>query len=139
MTRRRTPRPKALWTTLPRARVIVAISRKRRIRPATAARAASQRRYRQRVKDWLRAGTPAHRVCVVSLRLQWSPVAATQVHHKYGRRGRLLNWEPGWLPVSACGHQWITDYPKEAVALGLVGPVGTWNDFARAAAHVQTV
>lgn len=43
---------------------------------------------------------------------------ATEVHHKAGRIGKLLNYVPYWLAVSRNGHEWINANPKKALALG---------------------
>ncbi len=38
------------------------------------------------------------------------------IHHVRGRVGRLLLWEPGWLPVSFVGHLFIHDHPEQMKA-----------------------
>ena len=125
--RRTIPRPKALWTQLPGARLMPSPkgrqrekngaagsrtftrsksfvqSRKpvRKIRPETASR---KRRYNTRVKVWLTQ--PENRFCKV-----FPNHTATQCHHRRGRiltkKGDLLFLESEWLPVSAAGHGWI--------------------------------
>jgi hypothetical protein len=62
-----------------------------------------------------------------------------EVHHVYGRRGRLLRWQPGWKAVSKQGHRWVHEHVAEAVARGWIGPPGTWNDYERARKHAETL
>lgn len=67
------------------------------------------------------------------------PISArlNEVHHVFGKIGRLLRWVPGWMPVSKQGHRWIHANPEEARKRGWLGPIGTWNDFERAKAFVE--
>jgi hypothetical protein len=44
-------------------------------------------------------------------------VFATEIHHKKGRIGKLLNHTPYWLAVSRIGHVWIHKYPEKAYEL----------------------
>jgi len=44
---------------------------------------------------------------------------ATDIHHKKGRIGTLLNDVRFWLPVARICHKWIEEHPKEATELGL--------------------
>ncbi len=64
-------------------------------------------------------------------------IPSSQVHHKFGRIGRLLLWEPGWLAVSQQGSVWIHSNIMYARALGLICEVGCWNDFERATKCVE--
>ena len=50
-----------------------------------------------------------------------------QVHHKFGRLGKLLMWVGGWIAVSAVGHDWIHRNIAEARKRGLICPIGLWN------------
>lgn len=84
-------------------------------------RASLQRQYRERVKVWLKGKT-----CVVCPWLE-----ATQCHHKFGRSGPLLLWEPGWLAVSMWGHQWIDANRNEARARGWLAEPGMWNNWRK--------
>ena len=59
------------------------------------------------------------------------------LHHFYGRTGRLLMWTPGFRCVCAKCHDLIHRNPSEAKTLGLIGPLGTWNDYNRAVAHYE--
>lgn len=126
---------------------------KKPIKSRTSKRAAEERIYRAEVKEALLL--PQNQVCRVWLAsdeflkecgpFDATPsdvrksfkMPATQCHHKYGRRLELLLWRPGWRFVSDAGHKWIDRHPKKARELGLLGPVGTYNDFARAVKHHQ--
>ena len=96
------------------------------LKPRTAKRAAEEAIYRRRVKERLANEKPICAVAEVvgSTRIQ----RATQVHHVFGRRGKLLLWEPGWKFVSMDGHLWIENNKKLARQLGLLAPVGKYND-----------
>jgi hypothetical protein len=61
------------------------------------------------------------------------PVSAklNEVHHMFGRRGRLLNWQPGWMPVSKQGHRWVHANIREARRLCFYAPLGFWEDWKR--------
>jgi hypothetical protein len=103
------------------------MTRRTRIKPVSDKLAAAKRIYRARVKVWL-----VGKRCAV-----FSRYPATQCHHRFGRIGRLLLWEPGWLPVSAAGHNEINSRPAWAIKLGFNGPVGTRNDYERAVKYME--
>ncbi|MGD2113413.1 MAG: hypothetical protein PVG07_00060 [Acidobacteriota bacterium] len=44
-------------------------------------------------------------------------IKAREVHHKAGRKGKLLNYVPFWLAVSRRGHLWIHANPAKAYKL----------------------
>lgn len=44
----------------------------------------------------------------------------TEVHHKAGRKGKLLNYVPYWLAVCRKAHDWIHDNPTKSYELGLL-------------------
>jgi len=50
------------------------------------------------------------------------------IHHLYGRAGKLMMWTPGWLMVSRRGHLWIHNNPEAARAKGWLCPRGSWNN-----------
>lgn len=66
--------------------------------------------YRKLVKKFLFENN----ICVVT------GERATEVHHTQGRIGLLLLDVSKWLPVSARGHKWIHDNPKEALKKGFI-------------------
>lgn len=75
------------------------------LRRVSAKRAKENREYTKRRKEFL----SRHRWCVV---YPYEP--ATEVHHKDGREGSLLNQEELWLAVSRRGHEFIHQHPNEA-------------------------
>ena len=81
---------------------------RRYIRVRSKKRAAQERKYRQRVKEWIEG-----KRCAVFPELR-----ATQCHHQKGRIGDLLLNEDFWLPVSGAGHVFIHQYPKVAYEKG---------------------
>jgi len=131
----------ALWVTMRCGKSVAEVRpgksprRSNNVRRETPKRAAEQRQYLKRSREWL-----VGKYCIVTRLLhEQDPrvfvLPANQVHHIFGRRGRLLNWEPGWAEVSDFGQRWIHNHPAEAMKLGLIGPTGTWNDYERAVAH----
>jgi hypothetical protein len=52
---------------------------------------------------------------------------ATEVHHKFGRLGPLLNWKPGWIALCKKCHQFAHEHPQAARECGLLAPFGQWN------------
>ncbi len=95
-------------------------TRPKPIRRRTPKRAAEEARYRRRVKEWLKDKI----VCRGHNCIYWP----TQCHHSHGRRGRLLLYEPFWIPVCEFCGAWIHENPKQARELGLLCPQGCWND-----------
>ena len=68
------------------------------------------------------------KVCAVALKLRGEVVPATHCHHIYGRAGKLLMWEPGWLPTTAAGDEWIHAHQEEARLNGWLCALEEWND-----------
>ena len=60
---------------------------------------------------------PENKYCPVAKLIFNEVLLCTEVHHKAGRKGKLLNYVPYWLAVSRKGHNWIHDNPKEAYQL----------------------
>ena len=91
---------------------------RRQIRSRTPQRARDEAKYRARVKVWI-----VGKKCVICQ----SP--SVVCHHKRGRRGVLLLYEPLWVPVCNSCHDWIHDRkPGFARQLGLLAPIGQWNN-----------
>lgn len=44
-------------------------------------------------------------------------IRTSEVHHKAGRKGKLLLYVPYWLAVSSIGHKWIHANPEKAYKL----------------------
>jgi hypothetical protein len=135
---------KANWTlAFPEpasAAALAPLHPKKRALPTNGSRA--RRAYRTGAREFADELRRAGRTCPVvaavpELRAGFKyghPVSSkiTEVHHVYGRVGRLLNWKPGWLGVSKEGHRWVHANPEQARSLGFLGPVGTYNDYERA-------
>ena len=66
------------------------------------------------------------KVCVVCGR------KATEVHHYAGRAGKLLLEESLWLAICRSCHTDIHNQPTIARHLGLLAPLGVWNDPTKA-------
>jgi len=66
----------------------------------TLKRAAQERIYLRRVREWLEI--PGNEYCRV-----YRSLPASQCHHVRGRNNTLLLDERFWLPVSDLGHRWI--------------------------------
>ncbi len=128
MTWRRIKRPRALWLGLqnglkPRGWIGLAAKKPTRLKPRSRSYASRMTVYRSRVRTFLES----HPFCAV-----FTGQRAIQNHHRFGRRGRLLLWEPGWLAVSQSGQEKIHANLEWAREHGFIGPVGTWNDYGRA-------
>lgn len=63
-----------------------------------------------------------HKRCAVFCGLR-----AQEVHHVRGRNGGLLLDVRYWLAVSAKGHRWIHDNPKQAQEHGWLAGPGEWG------------
>ena len=86
------------------------------LRSASKKRAVQLLEYSKRRKAFL-AAHPFCAVCIILLR---PPQLATEIHHKSGRVGAMLNDEKHWLGVSREGHNFLHSYPSIARALGLL-------------------
>ena len=63
---------------------------------------------------------PENKYCPVAQLIFNKRIRAYEVHHKAGRIGRLLNYQPFWLAVSTDGHLWIDNNPEEAYKYGFL-------------------
>jgi hypothetical protein len=138
----------ATWTTVPGAvttqsakegnRAAVAflkrkfpVKRQKPVRKVSKKLAPLKARYRARVKVWLEM--PEHAWCVCCIARGRPTRPATECHHKFGRRGRLLLWEPGWRAVCSGCHEWIHRInPVGAQEIGMLATAGAWENFERA-------
>ena len=82
-------------------------------------------RYTKKRKTFL--ALPENEFCPVAKAVFNEDLLTTEVHHKAGRKGKLLNYVPFWLAVSRNGHNWINDNPKEAYKLGFLIHSSTVN------------
>lgn len=98
------------------------------VRKRTSKRASEEARYRRRVKVWLsETYNQLCRACQLRRKtfIDWSK----ECHHRNGKVGRLLNYEPFWIPVCSACHNWIhRENPEEAQRLSLLGNAGEWNN-----------
>ncbi len=119
---------------------------RKRIRRESLARAAETRRYAADARAFVAAAVARGETCPVVAAIAelregkkygW-PICArlNEVHHKFGRQGKLLIWKPGWIAVSKEGHRFLHSNIKIAIKNGWIGQVGTWNNFEKAALQV---
>lgn len=64
-------------------------------------------------------------------------IPATQTHHKFGRIGRLLNYVPAFIAVSAEGHDFINNNPDKAREFGLLCQRGQYNSYNAAVKYYE--
>lgn len=93
------------------------------IRKRTPKRAREERIYRARVKEWL-----VGKFCFGHASRHLGLEIATQNHHYFGRRGRLLLWEDGWIPVCVSCQEWIHSNIEQAREANLICVKGQWNN-----------
>jgi len=105
---KRKTRP-ALWLSMKPK--IATLPKPQRIRSVSKHRAGRMVQYRKLAKEFLHAKIRCECDCLNE---------ATQIHHKRGRSGELLNDTKHWLAVCATCHRWIHDHPKAAMELGLL-------------------
>ena len=107
----------------------------RRIKARTPQRAKDEATCRKEVKVWLalpenfwcKACQPLNKVMNPMSVIQTQP--ASQCHHQFGRRGRLLLHKPFWVPVCCRCHSIITFVsPSAAREAGVLCPEGRYND-----------
>ncbi len=103
---------------------------RKRIRSVSPARIKQQREYLVLKANFL----TTHSECMVCG--LWTTWALRELHHFYGRIGRLLCWEPGFRMVCKWDHKKIHDNPKWARDHGYIAPKGCWNDYVRAGQHL---
>lgn len=112
--RRTKPRPKALWVQIkgePQKRA------KARIRPISKTRSKQNRLY-SKLREIHLLEVPVCEVC--------KSRAASEVHHKRGRIGELLNDRTHWLSVCRVCHNLIHSWPKWASECGFI-EAKSWN------------
>jgi len=59
-------------------------------------------------------------LCPVAKKVFKIDVKATEIHHKAGRVGKLLNDTTKWLAVSRVGHCWVHQNPEKARKIGFL-------------------
>ncbi len=97
------------------------LKRRTPLRPASKRLAAERRRYTVLRAEFL--ARPENQWCPVwdymvnngpNNRGHSQPRPTSDIHHKKGRVGSLLNDTRYWLAVSRVGHQWLHDHPNQA-------------------------
>lgn len=100
--------------------------RRTRLRPVSKRRAAEGRTYSAKRRAFLAAHQTCQALPIILMAghqvymKAWSSTAATDVHHKAGRRGDAYLDETTWLAVCRTCHDWIHAHPAEARKLGLI-------------------
>lgn len=99
--------------------------------------AAERRLYRAEARAFVAAAVARGETCPVvaavpelrnGRKYGW-PISAklNEVHHKNGRRGKLLRDQRFWIALSKQGHRWCHQNISAARALGFFCQVGKWN------------
>ena len=89
------------------------------------ARAREMRLYYRERREWLALERNSR--CAVCLGLGEVPAPATEVHHKFGRIGKLLRYQPGWIPCCVNHRETPHLRRKWAMEMGLIAPAAEWN------------
>lgn len=91
---------------------------KTKIRQVSVKRQKELREYSSLRKKFLER--PENKLCIVAETIFNEKIHCTEIHHKKGRIGKLLNYTPFWLAVSRKGHDWIHENPEEAYKLNFL-------------------
>lgn len=119
----------ALWTTMSgglKPRTLAKKAASKRLRPRSASMAKKMDLYLVAKDKFLKA-RPWCFACKELRIMQQGSHSATEVHHRFGRSGKLLLDESGWVGVCRTAHCYIHDHPAEARKVGLIAPAGQWN------------
>ena len=81
----------------------------------TPKRAAEERLYRARVKEWIKGK---------SCQLCYRP--ATETHHSRGRSNKMLLLEKWWIPLCEFHHRRCHNEPNWARTMGVLCEKGKW-------------
>jgi hypothetical protein len=111
--------------------------RTQRISPVSKIRRSEMAEYRKEAQAFVREVVSRGETCPVveaveelkNGRRYGCPVSAklNEVHHKFGRCGKLLLWKPGWLCLSKAGHRWVHQNIEKARECGWICGRGDWN------------
>ena len=88
------------------------------IKPYSEKRRKESYLYSKKRKTFL--SNPDNLVCIVEKAIFNETLLTTEIHHKKGRRGKLLNYVPYWLAISRKGHEWVHANPEKAYKLGFL-------------------
>ncbi len=89
-----------------------------KLKPMSEKRKRESYLYTKKRKTFL--AKPENKYCPVAKAIFDEVKLASEVHHKAGRKGKLLNYVPYWLAVSRKGHNWIHNNPEEAYKRGFL-------------------
>ena len=112
---------KALWKLTEDAKSAKALTPRKYIKRVSTKRAEELKLYTKLRRAFLKANPQCHVFCRFK---------SSEIHHKYGRVGKLLNWTEGWIAVSRTAHHLIQDHPEEARKRGWICKKGLWNNQA---------
>lgn len=121
-TKRRKKYGPALWKSLPNV-----VNRKTRAQMRRSEIAQYTREAREFINNLLSSGS-LKVYCPVAACVFLELIQVSEVHHKFGRRGKLLLWKPGWIAISQRAHEWVHKNPEDARILKAYAPVGFWNN-----------
>jgi hypothetical protein len=93
------------------------------VNPTTPKRAKQKAEYLKLRRQWLKE----HETCEAPMCMG----RATEIHHKRGRIGELLNDTRYWLALCEPCHRWVHEHPKAARDAGLLCQLGEWNTVDR--------
>jgi hypothetical protein len=104
----------------------------KRVPPVSKSRRSVLAEYRREARLFVAAAVALGCTCpivdgVQALRERRADNRLTEVHHVRGRSGGLLLDRRWWLAVSAAGHDWVHQHPKQAAERGWIAGPGQWN------------
>lgn len=67
------------------------------------------------------------------------PLRAVEIHHTRGTIGSLLCEEKYWLGICRQCHSFCHTFVKRARELGLIAPVGQWNNTTKTSHRVKSL
>lgn len=109
----------ALWVTMTKGELVEVDKPRKPIRAASKKRAVQLREYRK-LKEQIMESKPRCAVCY------YRP--AIDLHHKSGKVGKLLCYEPEIIPICRKCHDKIHHEPAWAKVNGWLADAGRWNN-----------
>lgn len=100
------------------------------IRKVSVKRAGEMALYHAEKREWL--ALPENVACGICRCLGVHPNRASEVHHFAGRIGRLLRYQPFWIPSCRLHRETPHQRPAWARSVGLLCEPALWNVFPRA-------
>ena len=103
------------------------------LRKQSKARARETALYYAAFPDWV--AKPGNAQCAACLLLHKAGevehiALTTERHHRLGRNGKLLNWEPGWIPSCRFHREWF-HAPQNRERAEQWGLIGSRTEFNR--------